>query len=331
MTWQESLHDGVLDWLLENDDPSIRYWTLQQLLDYPSDDSEVQKAQDMIMESRIVREILQNQEPDGYWVHEDDMYLPKYKATTHQLLILSELGCRLTSDIENALKQVFRFQRLSGHFLTKLPKTEKGRASMITDGCCLDGNILSYMIRFGYYKDSRVQNLIDFLVRDHRGKEAGWKCRAFPINPDAVFPINCYMGAVKVLKAFSLIPEHERTDAVKEIILREVENILDNVVYKYLRNSDGSRKDKAGWKRFGFPLFYQSDVLEVLEILTRLGVRDHRMEDSIMLVESLQEKDGKWVLKDSFNGKMWMDIEEKKKPSKWITLKALNVLKGYYE
>ena len=331
MSWQEYLHEGVLDWLLEYNDPSIRYWTLQQLLDYPGTDSEVQKVQDMIMESQIVRGILQNQEPDGYWVHEDDMYLPKYTATTHQLLILSEFGCRLTPEIENALEQVFRFQRLSGHFLTKLPKTEKGRASKIADGCCLVGNILGYMVRFGYYEDPRVQNLIDFLVQDHRRDEAGWKCRAFPINPDTVFPVNCYMGAVKVLKALSLISERDWSDDVKRIIKREVENILDNGVYRYLRNSDGSRKEKAGWKRFGFPLFYQSDVLEVLEVLTRLGIRDNRMEDSIKLVVSLQEKDGKWVLKDSFNGKMWVDIEEKKKPSKWITLKALYVLKNYYE
>jgi hypothetical protein len=35
-----------------------------------------------------------------------------------------------------------------------------------------------------------------------------------------------------------------------------VENILENGVYRYLRNSDGTRKDKTGWKRFGFPLFY---------------------------------------------------------------------------
>jgi len=330
MSWRTYLQKSVLEWLLEQDNPSVRFWTLQQLLDYPVNSSEVLNAQDMIMESHTVKEILRNQEQEGYWVHEEDMYLPKYKATTHQLLILSEHGCRRTSDIDKALEQVFRFQRRSGHFLTKIPKTEKGRASKITDGCCLDGNVLNYMIRFDYLEDSRVQYLVDFLVDDHIGDDAGWKCRAFPINPDAVFPVNCYMGAVKVLKAFSLISESDRTDAVRQIIKREVENILENRIYRYLRNSDGSRKDKAGWKRFGFPLFYQSDLLEVLEVLARLGIRDSRMEDSIRYVESLQRKDGKWILKDSFNGKMWVDIDEKKKPSKWITLKALYVLKGYY-
>jgi len=32
-------------------------------------------------------------------------------------------------------------------------------------------------------------------------------------------------------------------------------------------------------------------------------------------------------LANTFNGKIWVDIEEKKKLSKWITLKAARVLK----
>jgi len=330
LTWRRYLKDGVLEWLLETENPSVRYWTLQWLMGLPHDDPEVQEAQNMVMASPTVQAILGNQAKEGYWMKEEDMYLPKYRATTHQLLILSELGCRPTPEIRSGLEQVFRFQRYSGHFLTKLPKTEKGRASKITDGCCLDGNILFYMNRFGYLDDPRVQKLIDFLVGVHSAKDAGWSCRAYPIDPDGVFPVNCYMGAVKVLKALAIMPEKARSEPIRHVIDREVENLLENGVYRYRRNPDGGRKEKAGWKRFGFPIFYQSDVLEVLETLTRLGVRDPRMRDSIGLVEEYQGEDGRWLLKNSFNGKMWVNIEEKKKPSKWITLKAFNVLKGYY-
>ena len=100
MSWRKYLQKGVLEWLLEKDNPSVRFWTLQQLLDYPVNNFEVLNAQDMMMESYTVKEILRNQEQEGYWVHEEDMYLPKYKATTHQLLILSEYGCRRTPEIE---------------------------------------------------------------------------------------------------------------------------------------------------------------------------------------------------------------------------------------
>jgi len=330
MTWKTLLKDDQTQWLLNPENPCIRYWALQDLEGYPSDNPKVVKAHEMVMEAPEVKAILATQHPEGFWVHDEDMYLPKYKATTHQLLILAELGAKKTLAIEKALEKIFNFQRTSGHFLTNIPKTLKGRSSVIKDGCCLDGNILFYMVHFGYLEDLRIRHLIDFTVDYYDDDNAGWRCRAYPINPDGVFPKNCYMGATKVLKAFSIIPEDKRTAEIKSMIKREVENVLENYIYKYLRNSDGSRKDKAGWKRFGFPLFYQSDALEVLDTLTRLCVRDGRMESALELVKEAQRNDGKWLLKNTFNGKMWVDIEEKNKPSKWITLRAMRVLKRFY-
>ena len=198
------------------------------------------------------------------------------------------------------------------------------------DGCCLDANVLYYMAHFGYIDDPRVGRLLDFIVDYHSMEDAGWRCRAFPINPDAVFPVNCYMGAAKMLKALSTIPPERRTREIEAVIGREVDNLLENGIYMYLRNPDGTRKEKAGWKRFGFPLFYQSDVLEVLDALTRLGVRDGRMDDSLNLVLDTQGEDGRWALKDTFNGKMWADIDVKHQPSKWITLRAMRTLRRYY-
>jgi len=63
--------------------------------------------------------------------------------------------------------------------------------------------------------------------------------------------------------------------------------------------------------------------------LTRLNIKDERMQDSLDLVVNLQRDDGKWLLKNTYNSKMWMDIEIKHKSSKWITLKALTVLKEF--
>jgi hypothetical protein len=320
-------NETLFEWLLEAENPSVRYWALLDLLGVSKDDPEVQETRRSIVKSKVVQTILGAQHQDGYWVHEEDMYLPKYKATTHQLLILAEHGLPKTPKIEKAIEHIFRFQRNSGHFLTKLPKSERGRNSIVKDGCCFDGNILYYLIHFGYLDDPRTHSLIDFILGYHDSENAGWSCRAYPLNPDAVFPVNCYMGATKILKAFSLIPEKKRTPPIKEVIETETENILSNYVYRYLRNQDGSRKDKAGWKRFGFPLFYPSDTLEVLDTLTRLEVTDERMKPALKIVEGTRGKDGKWLLKNSFNGKMWVDIEEKNQPSKWITLRAMRILK----
>jgi len=60
-------------------------------------------------------------------------------------------------------------------------------------------------------------------------------------------------------------------------------------------------------------------------------VKDERMQDAIEVILEAQQSDGKWLLKNTYNGKMWMDIEEKHMPSKWITLRAMCVLKKWDE
>lgn len=320
--------EKTIDWLLDMDYPAIRYWTQRMLLDLDENHPEVQETQQAIMKSEPVTSILAAQTPEGYWVHEEDMYLPKYKATTHQLLLMAEHGATRNPKIEKAIEQVYRFQRNSGHFLTKLPKSEKGYDSVVKDGCCFDGNVLYFLNHFGYLDDPRTVKLLDFIDSYYDDENKGWKCRAYPIDPNKVFPVNCYMGATKILKALSTIPPEKRSKRMNKIITGEVENILENRVYWYLRNPDGSRKEKAGWKRFGYPLFYQADVLEIMTTFARLGVHDTRMNEAVELIKEARQPDGSWLLKDTFNGKMWIDIEEKNKPSKWVTLRALYVLKN---
>jgi hypothetical protein len=73
-----------------------------------------------------------------------------------------------------------------------------------------------------------------------------------------------------------------------------------------------------------------TDVLEILGILTRLGIRDRRMQEAVDLVVSKQDENGRWMLERSFNGRFQVNIEQKGKPSKWVTLNALGVLKRFY-
>ena len=74
---------------------------------------------------------------------------------------------------------------------------------------------------------------------------------------------------------------------------------------------------------------YQTDALEILGILTTLGYRDERMQEAVDLVISKQDDDGRWSLENTFNGRFQTNIEQKGKPSKWVTLNALKVLKSY--
>lgn len=47
------------------------------------------------------------------------------------------------------------------------------------------------------------------------------------------------------------------------------------------------------------------------------------------LLLSKQDDLGKWRLERSFNGRLQVNIEQEGKPSKWVTLNALRVLKRF--
>jgi len=55
------------------------------------------------------------------------------------------------------------------------------------------------------------------------------------------------------------------------------------------------------------------------------------MPDAVDLVVEKQDEKGRWLMRNSYNGRMAASIERKGKPGKWVTLRALLVLKRFYE
>lgn len=330
--WKSALKVDPTDWLLEEDNPSVRYLTLVDILGRPATDREVAKARADIMAKGAVPLILAKQEEGGYWDQPDRLYVAKYKGTVWQLIILAE---HLADPRDPRIKKACEFllehsQDLeSGGFSQHhAVKTGGGRHSEVIP--CLTGNMVWSLIRLGYLKDPRVQRGIGWMTRYQRFDDGianapqGWPYDKWEI---CWGKHSCHMGAVKALKALSEIPGRERSADVQRTITDGVEYILKHHVHK--RSHNLTQVSKPGWRRFGFPLMYQTDVLEILGILTRLGCRDERMQEAIDVVVSKQDSSGRWKLADNFNGRFQVDIETKGQPSKWITLNALRVLKGY--
>jgi hypothetical protein len=88
--------------------------------------------------------------------------------------------------------------------------------------------------------------------------------------------------------------------------------------------------DKPGWLRFGFPLSYNSDVLEALVALMGVGepLRPE-YEPALEAVRAAADPGMRWILRNSLNGKMIADVEKKGQPSKWLTLRALRALRHF--
>ncbi len=86
------------------------------------------------------------------------------------------------------------------------------------------------------------------------------------------------------------------------------------------------------WLKFSFPRFYGYDLLRGLSVLTKLGfVDDERLVDATKVLIQKRWSDGRWLLDRSPVGRMQANIETVGKPSKWITLNALKVLKRLHK
>jgi hypothetical protein len=135
------------------------------------------------------------------------------------------------------------------------------------------------------------------------------------------------MGAAKALKALAAVPESLRTDELTGKISELTDYFLKHHLYRKSHNLDEIAK--PGWLRLGFPLMYNTDILELLGIFASLDQYDPRLDDALSVLVSKRQEDGRWILENTFNGKMQVRIEQKGKPSKWLTLKAMQVLKSY--
>jgi hypothetical protein len=88
----------------------------------------------------------------------------------------------------------------------------------------------------------------------------------------------------------------------------------------------GEPEPNKTWTRFGFPLNYSSDILETMYALATVDTPMNPSLEKPLQIILDKRGDGLWRLEKSLNGQMWVDVEVKGQPSKWITYFALVVL-----
>ncbi len=331
--WRKMLKADPTDWLLQESNPSVRCLTLTDLLGRSERDPEVRRARADIMRVGVVPRILAKQ-TDGRWNDPGRFYRDKYKGTVWQLIILAEHRAdgrdpRIRAAVEYLLG-CSQDPECGGFAYDQAAAGRGGRHSEVIP--CLTGNMTWSLIRLGFLGDERVRRAIDWITAYQRFddgaavKPTGWPYDRFEMCWGRH---SCHLGVVKSLKALAAIPERRRSRSVRKTISRACEYLLAHHIYK--RSHDLARVSKPGWLKLQFPLMYQTDILEVADLLVGLGLRDARMDDAIDLIASKQNAKGQWNLESTLNGKFWTSIEKKGMPSRWITYRALKVLKGYHE
>ncbi len=332
----EGLNDDPLPWLLEIDpqNPGVRYFVLTELLGHSPQDPQVITARREIMNTGPVPAILDAQSSEGYWVKPGPGYGPKYKSTVWGIIMLAQLGADGSDDR----------LRAGCNYILDHSRAHYGGFSI--DGRppglihCLQGNLVAALIDLGWLEDKRLQEALDWLARSITGEGiavAGEKSaperyyRSGNSAPGFVCSANnqspCAWGAVKAVLALSKVPTSKQTASIQSAIRVGLDFLLghDPAIADYPMGY--SSKPSRSWFRFGYPIFYVTDVLQNLEALTRLGYGDDpRLKPAIELLLNKQDSFGRWKMEYTYNGKTWVDVEQMGQPSKWITLRALQVL-----
>ncbi len=334
--WLNSLNDNPLPWLLENDpaNPGVRYFALTDLLHRPRDAPQVTEARRAVMSTGPVPIILDAQHPEGYWEKPGPGYFPQYRTSVWAVTMLGQLGA------DGADERVHR----GCEYVLEHNVDKNGAFSMSAIPSqailCLNGHLLAALLDLGWSGDDRVEKALEWVARMVTGEgvapteeksaplrylKSGTCGPRFCCGYNAKKP--CAWGAVNVMHAFAKLAEEVHTPLIDRAIEAGLEFLFskDPAVADYPMGSGA--KPSGNWFRFGFPLFWVTDVLHNLEVLTSFGYgSDPRLSAALDLVLDKQDERGRWKMVYSYNGKTLVDIEEKGKPSKWVTLRALRVL-----
>ncbi|MCG8320676.1 MAG: hypothetical protein MI921_14330 [Cytophagales bacterium] len=336
----------TIAWLLENDNPPVRYLTLTNLLKKSSSTKVVQEAKSQIMKYEVTQEILQHFHE---FIKDDDKASWKYQGKYWQLIFLGQFLADRSDP---------RVAELAENIL----QSRKWISS--TGMQCVTAKILQALVRLGYSDNPFVVEETATLAKRILDDQ-GIKCTLMDYS---LLP-RCQMALPKLLLCFGQIPEEKRDSVVGKAIDRVVKSLLQNKISKYVpgnrkkwqevlatapKRSElpkgqtvkdwvfdqkemflqsygiGDREAKPGWVKFGFPSHYNSDILEAMYALALVGMpMNPQLEEPLEVIENKMREGFIWNLDNSLNGKMLMDVEQKGKPSKWITYFALYVLNHF--
>ena len=338
MSWKTQLRRDPLPWLLEPDEPGIRYLVLRDLLDLSPGNRELKSACRAAHQQGPIAEVLAHMESAGYWVKPGPGYNPKYRSTVWSMILLAQLGASISED--RRIEQACTY--LVDHALG-----EGGQFTMIASGApsgtadCIQGNLLWSLQEVGY-DDPRLNKAYEWMARTVTGEGiASAEDRAAPIRyyatgkcgPTFACGANnklpCAWGGVKVMLAFSKLPADQQTPLIQRAIQHGADFLLGVDPATAAYPSGWAEKPSGNWWKFGFPVFYVTDLLQLAEALVGLGYgRDPRLSNLRKLIWNKQDSEGRWPLEYEYAGKTWLDFGKRKQPNKWVTVRALRVLKS---
>ena len=295
---------NVIDWLLDSD-PAIRWQVMRDLTDASANAVAAERA-------RVTHEgwgarLLVLQAPGGQWG--GGTYFPEWRSTTPTLALLRQFGLDPASDEARRAIALVRANSRWEH---------EGEAYF--DGevePCINGQAVA----IGAYFGEDVQGIVDRLLTEQMG-DGGWNCEQENGSTRGSFEttINVLEGLLEFERVTGDSPD------VNAARLRGQEYLLERRLLHRLSTGEVA---SPRWLYLAFPNGWHYDVLRALDHLRDAGVApDERTTEAIDIIESKRDADGRWPLEHAHHDELLVDLgEAEDQPSRWITLRALRVLR----
>jgi hypothetical protein len=333
MSWTDQLKGNSLDWLLDSSAPAVECLTRRDLLNAPEES--LRELRLLAHHSTPIAFIMEKMDPQGFWKVPGPGYSPKYHSTVWSIISLAQAGANLAA--EPRLQTAFDY--MLEHSLTKTGQfSASGAPSYTID--CLQGNLCWSLTELGCH-DERLDLAFDWMAHSVTGegiasrkeKNAPVRYYSLKCGPNFACGANgnqpCAWGAIKVLRALGCLPVEKRSPLVNQAIQMGIDFLLSVDPAQANYPTAEGHGISQNWWRLGFPVYYISDVLQLLEALIFVGVHsDPRIENVKRLLLEKQDEQGRWCLEYSYSGKAWGNFGTIHRPNKWVTLRMLRVLKA---
>lgn len=299
----------IIDWLMSGD-PSVAYQTKRDLLG--QDDKGLQAQ---IANSGWGRKFLDHRNAKGTWGR--DFYQPKWTSTHYTLLTLRNLCFPPDhAGIRQIVARIAPDMRAGDGGIGTSRRLKKSDV-------CVNGMYLNYASYFGVPQD-HLHPVVDFLLSEQMA-DGGFNCmrnRSGAHHSSVHSTLSVLEGIQSYLDGYS-----DRRNDLDQAASAAREFLLIHRLYKSDRT--GAVIHPA-FLTFAVPAYWRYNILRALDYFQTSGQpQDPRMDDALLEIRAKRDKDGRWPRMAAHPGQVFFTMEQARKPSRWVTLMALRVLRAF--
>jgi len=308
----------LVEWLLAGE-PWVVYRTLVDLLDKDEKEMTVAAAKGSISEHPFVKRIFKGLNKDGYWGTPKDIHTwwPRKDTTFWLLPVLADFGFSIDDRrIARACEYVFSTQLPFGGFGWDPPTHAHD---------CHSAIITESLAKLGLLEDVRLRKAYKWLIERQRLDGGFWCKNTGQIGGPRENEPSCAMATMYVLGALAQTPKLRDSQVARkgvDFLFRCWEN------RGKIRYAGHDSQVGTDWEKLKYP-FTDYKILSFLDVLSQFELARRRLRESEMTSLLLSKRDGKGRFTPESIVKVWADFDfgQKEKPSRWLTLLALRIVK----